>query len=171
MRMKAVFLAAALIVPAVIGVPPAAAQTSTSVWDGVYTAAQAARGADAFGQHCASCHGAGLEGTGEAPGLTGAQFLSDFSGLTMGDLFDRTRTSMPQDAPNSLSREMYADILAFVLKVNGFPAGQKELDHRSAYLQAIAFLATNPHPAASPAPAPAAAPPPAPATGAAPAGG
>jgi sugar lactone lactonase YvrE/cytochrome c553 len=159
--MRAAFFAAALILPVVVCAPSAGAQTSISVWDGVYTAAQATEGADAFGQHCASCHGAGLEGTGEAPGLTGSQFLSDFNGLTMGALFDRTRTSMPQDAPDSLSRETYAAILAFILKANGFPAGQKPLDHRSAYLSAIAFQSTNPHPGASPAAAqaPAGAPP------------
>ena len=133
---------------------------STSVWDGIYTAAQAAKGADEFGQSCASCHGAGLEGTGEAPGLTGGKSLSDYDGLTMGDLSDRTRKSMPQDAPDSLSRETYANILAYVLKMNGFPTGSKPLDHRTPYLRAIAFVATNPHPGApaSAAAAPAAPP-------------
>jgi sugar lactone lactonase YvrE len=150
--MRAAAFAAVLGLP-LICTPSARAQTSTSVWDGVYTTAQADRGAKAYTASCTFCHGAGLEGTGEAPGLVGAQFRSDFDGLTVGDLFDRTRTSMPQDAPNSLSAETYADILAYIFKTNGFPAGQKELDHRTPYLKAIAFIATNPHPGAASSPA------------------
>jgi mono/diheme cytochrome c family protein len=123
---------------------PAAAQPAQSVWDGIYTEGQAARGADGFAAACASCHGALLTGTGEAPALQGAQFVSDFDGETVGDLFDRIRTSMPQDRPASLPREQYADILAFILKANAFPAGTRELDRRSEYLKAIRFTATSP---------------------------
>ncbi len=123
----------------------ARAQSATSVWDGIYTDAQAARGSAGFGARCASCHGATLDGTGEAPALTGAQFLSDFSGLTVGALYDRIRTSMPQDNPGSLTRDQYADILAFVLQSNAMPSGAKELDRRSEYLKAISFEAANPH--------------------------
>jgi S-disulfanyl-L-cysteine oxidoreductase SoxD len=122
----------------------AEAQTASSVWDGIYTETQAVRGADGYGQHCAACHGASLTGTGEAPALEGAQFVSDFNGETVGDLFDRIRTSMPQDNPASLSRDQYADILAFLLKANNFPAGAKELDRRSEYLKAIRFEAADP---------------------------
>jgi mono/diheme cytochrome c family protein len=119
------------------------AQT-VSIWDGVYTDAQAVRGELAFGTHCASCHGANLGGTGEAPALAGPQFLSDFDGLSVGDLFDRIRTTMPQDNPGSLSRDQLADILAFLLKANGLPSGAKELDRRSEYLRAIGFSAAKP---------------------------
>ena len=119
------------------------AQT-VSIWDGVYTEDQAARGDTGFAARCASCHGANLGGTGEAPALAGPQFLSDFDSLSLGDLFDRIRTTMPQDNPASLSREAYADILAFLLKANGVPAGVKELDRRSEYLKAISFSAARP---------------------------
>jgi len=116
-----------------------AQQTTSSVLDGVYTVAQALQGAEAFTQHCAVCHGASLGGVGEAPALIGAQFISDFDGLTLGDLFERIRTTMPQDDPGALSRDQYSDILAFVLKSNGFPAGSRELDKRSEYLNVIRF--------------------------------
>src|SRR5690349_6102841 len=119
---------------------PAQAQT-VSIWDGVYTEGQAARGNAGFAARCANCHGANLGGTGEAPALAGPQFLSDFDGLSLGDLFDRIRTTMPQDNPASLTRDAYADILAFLLKANGVPAGAKELDRRSEYLKAISFSA------------------------------
>ena len=75
-----------------------------SVWDGIYTEAQGARGATAYAQYCGVCHGSSLEGTGEAPGLSGAAFLSAWNGLTMGDMYDRVRMTMPFDRPNSLSR-------------------------------------------------------------------
>jgi len=124
---------------------PAQAQT-VSIWDGVYSEDQAARGNTGFMARCANCHGASLGGTGEAPALAGPQFLSDFDSLSLGDLFDRIRTTMPQDNPGGLSRDAYADILAFLLKANGMPAGTKELDRRSEYLKAIGFSAAKPHP-------------------------
>ena len=119
---------------------------AASIWDGVYTEAQAARGATEFTAHCASCHGADMGGTGEAPALSGPRFLSDFDGLSLGDLFDRIRTTMPQDNPGSLTRDQVADILAFLLKANTLPSGSKELDRRSEYLKPIGFSAVNPHP-------------------------
>jgi mono/diheme cytochrome c family protein len=114
-------------------------ETTSSVQDGIYTDAQASRGASAYPQHCAACHGASLGGLGEAPALVGAQFISDFAGLTVGDLFDRIRTTMPLNNPAGLSRDQYADILSFILKSNGFPAGQKDLNRRSEFLNAIRF--------------------------------
>ena len=123
------------------GLAQAQETTSSSVLQGVYTEAQAKRGAEGYAQSCASCHGQTLGGVGEAPALEGLQFVSDFNGLTLGELFDRIRTTMPQSAPGSLSRTQYADILAFILKSNGYPAGSKELDHRSEYLAVIRFEA------------------------------
>jgi mono/diheme cytochrome c family protein len=116
-------------------------ETTGSVLDGVYTEGQAARGATGFAQNCAVCHGASLGGMGEAPALTGAQFISDFNGLTVGDLFERMRTTMPLNNPGALSRDQYADILAFMLKSNGYPAGERELYRRSEYLNTIRFEA------------------------------
>ncbi|MBA2590395.1 MAG: c-type cytochrome [Alphaproteobacteria bacterium] len=137
--MQRIFALVAMVAVAAIA---AMAQPTASVWEGIYTEAQAARGSDGYGKSCAACHGASLTGTGEAPALQGAQFVSDFNGETVGDLFDRIRTTMPQDNPASLPRDQYADILAFLLKENGFPAGAKELDRRSEYLKAIRFEAS-----------------------------
>jgi S-disulfanyl-L-cysteine oxidoreductase SoxD len=121
--------------------PLLAQETSSSVRDGAYTEAQAERGAEGFSHNCALCHGATLNGLGEAPPLVGAQFISDFNGLALGDLFDRMRNTMPLSSPASLSREQYADILAFVLKSNGYPSGPRELDRRSEFLNTIRFEA------------------------------
>lgn len=139
MRNGIAIFAAALAVSAAIG-GAVSAQTSSSVLDGAYTDAQAARGSDQFAQNCAACHGSGLNGNGEAPALVGAEFISDWAGLTLGDLSERIHNTMPQDNPGKLSRNQYADILAFILKANGYPAGQKELDSRVEYSKAIAFV-------------------------------
>jgi mono/diheme cytochrome c family protein len=109
------------------------------VLDGVYSATQAARGSDGFARNCAICHGASLGGMGEAPALVGAQFISDFNGLSVGDLFERIRTTMPLNNPGGLSRDQYADILAFMLKSNGYPVGSRELYRRTEYLNVIRF--------------------------------
>jgi len=118
-----------------------AQETTSSVRDGVYSEAQANLGAAAFAENCSVCHGAALGGVGEAPALVGAQFISDFNGLTLGDLFERIRTTMPLNNPGALTREQYAEILAFVLKSNGYPAGSRELYRRTEYLNAIRFEA------------------------------
>jgi mono/diheme cytochrome c family protein len=149
MRMKTAGLAMACVLAGTIYIYSQADQAPASVWEGVYTAEQAARGASAYTQSCSACHGSDLTGIDEASPLRGGQFTSDFDGLTVGALFDRIRTTMPQTAPGSLSPESYADILAYLLKENGFPAGSKPLDHRSAFLKAIAFQAANPHPGAA----------------------
>jgi len=138
MRNSVAIVATALIVAAAGGA--VRAQTSSSVLDGVYTQAQAARGADQFAQNCAACHGASLSGNGEAPALVGAEFISDWAGLTLGELAERIHNTMPQDNPGKLSRAQYADILAYILKANGYPEGQKELDSRVEYSKAIAFV-------------------------------
>jgi len=120
------------------------AQTTRSVWDGVYTADQAKRGAALYASNCASCHGTALNGGESAPPLTGSEFFSNWDGLTLGDLFDRIRTTMPADNPGKLTREQDADVLAFMLSVSQFPAGQSELEHRTEVLKQIKLEATKP---------------------------
>jgi mono/diheme cytochrome c family protein len=103
------------------------AQTSTprrTVWDGVYTEAQAARGTMAFGQSCAGCHVLAAEG--KAP-LAGDPFWKSFAQKTVGDLLEFVSDNMPNGAPNSLSESTYQDLVALILKSNGFPAGTTEL--------------------------------------------
>jgi mono/diheme cytochrome c family protein len=105
----------------------ATAQTSTArgtVWDGVYTEAQAARGSTAFGQSCAGCHALAAEG--KAP-LAGEPFWKSFAQKTVGDLREFVSSYMPNGAPGSLSEPTYNDIVALILKSNGFPAGTIEL--------------------------------------------
>ena len=117
---------------------PAARSTK----DGVYTQGQAKRGEALYGQHCAKCHGAELEGVDQAPPLTGKDFDMDWVGLSMGDLFERTRVSMPADnTKGTLTKAEYADTLAFVLSKCGFPPGPAELPADTDALKPIAFVA------------------------------
>src|SRR5580692_10913139 len=120
------------------------AQQSGSVWDGVYTPDQANRGKEVYSKACASCHGAALDGSGAVPPLAGPDFKSDWNGQTVDDLFEKMQTTMPADKPGQLSREQNADILAFLLTSNGFPAGQKELPTDAAALGKIRFESAKP---------------------------
>jgi len=122
----------------------AAAQASRSVWDGVYTAEQAKQGGDLYADQCASCHGLALNGGEMAPPLTGGEFMSNWNGLTVGDLFDRIRTTMPANAAGTLNREKTAEILADILSVNGFPAGSMELPRQTEALKQISIDAVKP---------------------------
>ena len=120
------------------------AQPTKSVWDGIYTEEQAKRGEPLYGEQCASCHGSELMGGEMAPPLASGDFLSAWDGLTVGDLFERMRISMPQNAPGSLSGQQNADILAFMLLANKFPAGPTEMGNSAMLLKAIKFEARKP---------------------------
>ena len=108
-----------------------------SVWDGVFTAAQAQRGETTYEQECATCHLADLLGDGIAPALTGAAFDFRWSDLSVGDIFVALRATMPQGAPASLSPQGYADIVSYLLQKNDFPAGDNELPADEAALNTI----------------------------------
>lgn len=119
-------------------------QTSRSVWDGVFSEAQAKRGQERYAAQCAVCHGDSLSGGESAPPLAGGEFLSNWNGLTVGDLFDRTRSTMPQSKPGSLSREANAEIIAFILSSNQFPAGNSDMPQASEVLREIKVEAIKP---------------------------
>jgi quinoprotein glucose dehydrogenase len=100
------------------------AQARRTVWDGVYSDAQAERGSAAYSRSCLGCHA--LAPDGKAP-LVGDAFWKSFSQKTTGDLLEFISSYMPNGAPGSLSVPTYEDIAAFLLKSNGFPAGATEL--------------------------------------------
>jgi S-disulfanyl-L-cysteine oxidoreductase SoxD len=134
----------AVVAGAVQAQSPGPQISGRTVWEGIYSPEQAARGEAQYSQRCAACHGATLGGTGEAPGLTGGEFVSHYDQLSVADLFDRVRTTMPQNDPGTLSRDQYADVVAFLLKSNGFPAGNAALDKRSEVLATIGIQAQRP---------------------------
>jgi mono/diheme cytochrome c family protein len=115
-----------------------------NVWDGVYSAGQAAQGKALFAEKCATCHGADLSGAEMAPPLVGAIFLGDWVGQSAGDLFTRIHTTMPANDPGSLSNAQAAQALAYILSVNQFPAGATALPTDDAGLGQIAITAEKP---------------------------
>jgi cytochrome c len=141
-----IVLVATMMIYAASYVANAEAQTARSVWDGVYTDVQATRGSSQYMQHCAMCHATNLSGTYETPPLTG-RFIPYWSGATLDELFDYINISMPLGHLGSLDRSTDADILAFILKENNFPAGTTELGAGADGLKAISFDVEKPLPA------------------------
>jgi len=114
---------------------------SRSVWDGTYTKTQAARGKTVYEQTCSRCHGETLLGGDDAKPLVGEAFLQAWDGKPVGKLFDVIRTTMPDDGPAVLSRRESADVVAYLLGANGFPAGPAELESEDAPLNNILIKA------------------------------
>jgi S-disulfanyl-L-cysteine oxidoreductase SoxD len=126
------------------GQPPA----TRSIWDGVYTEAQAARGEGAYKLACGYCHKDDLtggffdDGNGRAPALAGprafdSSFEKRWAGTTVGEMVIDIGTAMPQKDPGSLPPETYVDIISFLLSKNGVPPGAAELPADLEKLHAI----------------------------------
>ena len=97
----------------------------STVWDGVYTAAQAQRGNSAYLEKCSGCHKEDLSGYQSV--LKGASFMQHWREDSLDGFYTTVKTSMPRGAPGTLSDAMYVDIVAYVLQANEFPAGTHEL--------------------------------------------
>lgn len=100
---------------------------ASSVWDGVYTDEQAARGKEVYEVSCIGCHAATLRGTPGGPGIAGGRFTFNWSDRSVGELHGYVRANMPIGQAGSLTDQQYADIIAYILQVNEFPAGEAEL--------------------------------------------
>ena len=112
--------------------------------DGVYSEAQAKRGEQTYAKACASCHGADLSGSGQAPALGDADFNREWEGQPLSDLFDRIHATMPADAPGTMKREEVADVMAFLLAKAHMPAGTADLPSDAAALKSMTFVAPKP---------------------------
>ena len=115
------------------------AQSARTVWDGVYTDAQAARGAAAYTKECAFCHMDDLSGGEFAPPLMADPFTRRWQDGVVGDLLTIIKKTMPADGPGRLTAQEYADIVAYLLSMNKWPAGPKELSTDPAALKVIVF--------------------------------
>jgi mono/diheme cytochrome c family protein len=115
----------------------AAPGAGKTVWDGVFSKEQADRGAAAYKSACSECHGNDLAGDGFAPALTGAEFMSNWNDLTIGDLFERIRISMPPSGPAGVTPAQKADIVAHLMNSNKWPAGTGELEPKTEALKLI----------------------------------
>jgi mono/diheme cytochrome c family protein len=128
-----IFFAVAIVVLAMTTVVESAiAAQAKTVWDGVYTDEQAARGATSFTANCSRCHG-GTMGDGEGGrSLAGERFWKSFRESTVDHLLDYVSKNMPNGAGGSLSASVYADLVAFILSRNDLPPGKSELTKDSA---------------------------------------
>ncbi|MEO7191659.1 MAG: c-type cytochrome [Vicinamibacterales bacterium] len=117
---------------------------SRSVWDGVYTKSQAERGKKVYDQTCARCHGETLLGGDEAHPLVGDEFLEKWDAQPEWKLFDIIRRTMPDDGPNVLTRTQTADLVAFLLSANAFPAGTAEVSTEDEALKSVLITKARP---------------------------
>jgi len=119
--------------------PRSASGSSITVWDAVYSEAQAARGKETYVKRCASCHQEDLTG-GSAPALKGNAFIAEWNNRSIGDLFGQLDQTMPVGGVGSLSSQEYLDIVAFMLKANNFPSGKDDLGHQVTGLDGIKIV-------------------------------
>jgi mono/diheme cytochrome c family protein len=120
-----------------------AQNAAMSVADGVFSEVQAVRGAAAYDQACGRCHRQDLSGA-DGPALKEDRFNRNFAGKDLKTLYARIALTMPRGAPGSLSEAAYLDILSYVLRENGFPAGTHELTPD--VLENVEVLPTRPKP-------------------------
>ena len=138
MSSKRVLILAILLVPSL----STQAQQARTVRDGVYTDAQAARGAAVYKEKCASCHGPTLGGS-LAPPLTGDAFAANWGG-PLSAIVDKIQATMPANAMGTLTRAQASDVLAFMLQSSKFPAGRAELSSDEAALKTVTLPGAQP---------------------------
>ena len=117
----------------------AAAQERETVWDGVYTEEQAVRGEQVYQDECTFCHLDDLQGDAFATPLIDDAFTIRWNGSNLGDLMTVIQVTMPADRPATLSNEAVADVIAFLLKMNDYPAGKDELRSDPVDLKSVLF--------------------------------
>lgn len=137
MALRPITLLAVTTICALTFAGEAIAQGTASVWDGVYTAAQAARGKTTFEGTCARCHNPELTGSERGPALKGGTFLSHWEDDSLEAIFNKIRDTMPPIGPNTLSEDIKIDVLAYILQVNAYPAGPADLKPSGAVLEGI----------------------------------
>ena len=137
--MRRWWLRSTLVLAVVTATAALAQSTPKSVWSGVYTAAQASRGADFYTSTCARCHGDDLEGIERASALAGATFTQRWDGATLKKLFERLEEMPPDNPAARLTPQQYIDLLAFLLSANNVPAGSTPLAMDKDALAAITY--------------------------------
>jgi S-disulfanyl-L-cysteine oxidoreductase SoxD len=113
------------------------AEGTRSVSQGAFTKEQAERGKAQYFAACASCHGVSMQGDGDIPELVGKSFLKRWGDQPVSALFTFATTQMPIGRPGSLGAQGYADVVAHILSMNGFPEGKQELPPSGAALDEI----------------------------------
>ncbi len=128
----------------VVAVTSSEREPAHTTWDSIYTDSQATRGDTLYKATCVKCHGETLAGTDSAVSLAGTDFLVNWDGLTLDQLYDKMLTTMPSDNPKSLPSGQIVDILAYMLAKNAFPSGKTALPDDVAVLKDIKFAKSKP---------------------------
>jgi cytochrome c553 len=115
-------------------------ETLVTLWDGVYTAAQAERGKATFDVSCSRCHYSDLTGSDRGPTLAGDKFLANWLDGNLEALFSFIRDQMPQGSANIVSDAGKADVLAYILQRNNYPTGKSELTPDTGKLEMVQVL-------------------------------
>jgi len=128
MRVERIVIAGVMAAGVAVAGSGQSTTTETTVRDKVYSEEQSKRGRASYDGKCASCHDGGTMG----PELWGEAFLTQMENKDVGGFFSRIQTTMPEDAPGTLSDSEVLDIIAYVLQTNGFPAGDKAIESKAA---------------------------------------
>lgn len=138
--MRAAAMFASLLLALCCGVPAAFAQgVDAPIWTGTFTDEQAERGKADFAQSCVRCHGADLAGV-TAPSLNGDRFVGAWENENLYKLFTKVRDTMPPNFGTILTDEAKLDVIAYILRTNGFPAGSRELKVEPDTLEGIQIV-------------------------------
>ena len=107
-----------------------ASETAAGALDdttGFFTLAQAERGRAGYERHCTSCHADTMRGGVHMPGLTGLGFFRTWADRSLDTMVAYVQSSMPPNAPGSLSSSAVIDIVAYWLQFNNYPHGDQPL--------------------------------------------
>lgn len=137
-----VFAALATVAGGAAVLAQGAGSIVSNVWEGAYTDEQAARGHEVYEANCMACHAATLRGTPGGPGIAGGRFTFNWHEESVGELLGYVRKNMPIGQGGTLSDQQYADVVAYILQVNEFPAGELELDTDPADLEELLITRT-----------------------------
>jgi mono/diheme cytochrome c family protein len=128
-----------IVVLAAIGFVGMAQAAGAATPPSLYSASQAAAGADIYTQNCAGCHGAALQG-GIGPALTGTSFAAPAGHTTLGGVFTILAQQMPADRPGGLSHGQYENVMAYILSKNGYAAGSAALGYQASLASSVPLV-------------------------------
>ena len=136
MKKTTILIAACAVLTVAVGLQVVRAQAK-SVAEGVYTEEQAKKGAALYKEQCAACHGEDMAGNDIIPGLNGDTFATNWTGKSVGELYEKINLTMPALNPGSLTGDQTAELIAAVLSANKYPAGKMALANAMEPLNAV----------------------------------
>lgn len=127
--LRGLFAGCIIALPAAALSAQSAPEEKLTTKSGVYTVAQAARGGELYALSCSSCHSAATHAS--------PAFVTKWTGHQLAELYQYMNQEMPKENPGSLTAKEYTLVLAYMLKMNGMPAGRSELPTDPVQLEKI----------------------------------